>query len=43
MHPLTMLIKAFINPFIGVLTALIIISYIIDVYIAAPEEKTSRR
>lgn len=39
MHPLTMLIKAFINPFIGVLTALIIISYIIDVYIAAPEEK----
>ena len=26
MHPLTMLIKAFINPFIGVLTALIIIS-----------------
>lgn len=39
MHPLTMLIKAFINPFIGVLTALIIISYVIDVYIAAPEEK----
>lgn len=39
MHPLTMLIKAFINPFIGVLTVLIIISYIIDVYIAAPEEK----
>lgn len=39
LHPLTMLIKAFINPFIGVLTALIIISYIIDVYIAAPEEK----
>lgn len=39
MHPLTMLIKAFINPFIGVLTALIIISYIIDVYIAAPDEK----
>lgn len=38
-HPLTMFIKAFINPFIGVLTALIIISYVLDVYLASPEEK----
>lgn len=39
LHPLTMFIKAFINPFIGVLTALIIISYVLDVYLASPEEK----
>lgn len=34
-----MFIMAFINPFIGVLTVLIIISYFLDVYLASPEEK----
>lgn len=38
-RPLTMFIMAFINPFIGVLTVLIIISYFLDVYLASPEEK----
>lgn len=38
-RPLTMFIMAFINPFIGVLTVLISISYFLDVYLASPEEK----
>ncbi len=38
-YPLTMFIMAFINPFIGVLTGLIVISYILDVYLAGEEDK----
>ena len=38
-NPVTMFIKAFINPFIGILTTLIVISYILDVWMAAPDEK----
>lgn len=38
-HPLTMFIRAFINPFIGVLTGLIVISYFLDVYLAEPHEQ----
>lgn len=38
-YPLTMFIMAFINPFIGVLTGLIVISYILDVYLASEENK----
>lgn len=38
-HPLTMFIRAFINPFIGVLTGLIVISYFLDVYLAEPQEQ----
>ena len=38
-NPLTMFIRAFINPFIGVLTALVIISFIIDVVLAPDGEK----
>lgn len=37
--PLTILVKAFINPFIGVLTALIVISFILDVILAQPGEQ----
>ena len=37
-NPVTMLIKAFINPFIGILTTLIVISYLLDVWIVAPDE-----
>lgn len=37
-NPLTMLAKAFINPFIGVLTVLVIISFILDVLIAPEGE-----
>lgn len=37
--PLTIFIKAFINPFIGILTTLIVISYILDVWMATPDEK----
>ena len=36
---LSTFIKAFINPFIGVLTALIIISFILDVLVAEPGEQ----
>ncbi|MCC8088989.1 MAG: magnesium-translocating P-type ATPase [Rikenellaceae bacterium] len=36
---LVMFIKTFINPFIGILMALAIISLIIDVLLAAPEER----
>lgn len=38
-NPVTMFIKAFINPFIGVLTTLTVISYVINVWMAEPEEK----
>lgn len=38
-NPLTMFIKAFINPFIGILTTLIVISYVLDVWFASPENK----
>ncbi len=37
--PVIMLAKAFINPFIGILTMLVAISFIIDVYMADPGEK----
>lgn len=37
--PLTIFIKAFINPFIGILTTLIVISYVLDVWMATPDEK----
>lgn len=38
-NPLTMFVKAFINPFIGVLTALVLISFVLDVLLAPAEEK----
>lgn len=38
-NPLTMFVKAFINPFIGVLTGLVVISYLLDVYLAEPAEQ----
>lgn len=38
-NPVTMFIKAFFNPFIGILTTLIVISYILDVWMAAPDGK----
>ena len=38
-NPVTMFIKAFFNPFIGILTTLIVISYVLDVWMAAPDEK----
>ncbi len=38
-NPLAMFAKAFINPFIGVLTALVVISFILDVLLAPPGEK----
>lgn len=38
-NPLALFIKAFINPFIGVLTGLIVVSFFLDVYIAEPLEK----
>ncbi len=37
--PVIMLAKAFINPFIGILTMLVAISFVIDVYMATPGEK----
>ena len=37
--PISTFIKAFINPFIGVLTGLVIISFILDVLLAAPGEQ----
>lgn len=39
-QPLKMFIKAFINPFIGVLTALVVVSFILDVLMASPEERS---
>lgn len=38
-NALTMFVKAFINPFIGVLTVLVIISFVLDVLLASPGEK----
>lgn len=38
-HPLMIFIKAFINPFIGVLMVLAIISLVLDVIMAPPAEK----
>ena len=38
-NPVTMFIRAFINPFIGILTLLIVVSYVLAVWTAAPEEK----
>ena len=37
--PLIMFVKAFINPFVGVLTALVVISFVMDVLLAAPGEQ----
>lgn len=37
-NPLSTFIKAFINPFIGVLTGLVVISFVLDVLLAAPGE-----
>ena len=37
--PVVLFIKAFINPFIGILTVLALVSLVIDVLMAAPEEK----
>ena len=37
--PLVMLAKAFINPFVGVLTALVAISYVMDVWMADPGDQ----
>ncbi len=38
-NPFVMFIKAFINPFIGILTALVVISLVLDVIMAVPEER----
>lgn len=38
-HPLVMLAKAFINPFVGVLTVLVAISYVMDVWMADPADQ----
>lgn len=38
-NPLSTFIKAFINPFIGVLTGLVVISFVLDVLLAAPGEQ----
>ena len=38
-NPVTTFIKAFINPFIGILTVLVVISFILDVFLAAPGEQ----
>lgn len=38
-RPVVMFIKTFINPFIGVLTALAVISLVLDVLMAPPKEK----
>ena len=37
--PLVMLAKAFINPFVGVLTMLVAISYVMDVWMAEPDDQ----
>lgn len=37
--PVSTFIKAFINPFIGVLTGLVVISFVLDVLLAAPGEQ----
>ncbi len=38
-NPVSTFVKAFINPFIGVLTILVIVSFVLDVAIAAPGEQ----
>ncbi|MCD8081189.1 MAG: magnesium-translocating P-type ATPase [Bacteroides sp.] len=38
-NPILMFCKAFINPFIGVLMALVMVSLVIDVLLVAPEER----
>lgn len=38
-RPLVMLAKAFINPFVGVLTVLVAISFVMDVWMADPGDK----
>lgn len=38
-RPLVMLAKAFINPFVGVLTVLVAISFVMDVWMADPVDK----
>lgn len=38
-NPTKLFITAFINPFIGILTALVVISFILDVYLAEPGEQ----
>ena len=37
--PLVMLAKSFINPFVGVLTVLVAISYVMDVWMADPGDQ----
>lgn len=37
--PLIMFAKAFVNPFVGVLTALVAISFVMDVWMADPEDQ----
>lgn len=37
--PLIMLAKAFVNPFVGVLTVLVAISFVMDVWMVSPEER----
>lgn len=38
-NPVSTFIKAFINPFIGVLTGLVIVSFVLDVLLAGPGEQ----
>lgn len=38
-NPMKLFVSAFINPFIGVLTALILISFVLDVVLAEPGEQ----
>lgn len=38
-NPFSTFIKAFINPFIGVLTVLVVVSFILDVLTAEPGEQ----
>ncbi len=38
-NPVKLFVSAFINPFVGVLTALIIISFVLDVLLAGPGEQ----
>ncbi len=38
-NPIKMLAKAFINPFVGILTLLVAVSFVLDVYMSAPGKK----
>ncbi len=38
-NPTKLFITAFINPFVGILTALVVISFVLDVYMAEPGEQ----